>query len=428
MAHQDHLVQLVALLDERLRRLPVVLGAGVLQADVERDVVRLRQVDAGEQVRQDALKQGDIGRQELGRVDVLDGAQHEHILRHCLAVLLLVGRRGAQHRDDGAHAVVVVALAGQLLGAQLVGGHQLARQVAGLQVAGGVEHDLRDHGVVGHHHGDGAEQRLQVVGQLGAAGVAGVHRDVHVALRVQVQLRVLEHEALHLGHDGQLDGQNLLRHDRQHLQVDAVELVEAGPGAGGGQALEELAHRQVVQAVGAVEDDALHGDRLGQVLRRLRLAGAGGPLGRAAQVQVQRAHERAVAAVRQRRDDQARAVAQVLVAVGDGGVDHAHHDVPILPVVPQLAHPLKVRLGGDARRRQLGHRVARVHVDDDERRQRLALQLGQLAAHLADDLRSLDARGVCGEGGGGRVSGWKEGGEGEGSGGGKSAAPNTPPK
>ena len=59
-----------------------------------------------------------------------------------------------------------------------------------------------------------------------------------------------------------------------HLQVDAVELVEARPGTRGGEALEELAHGEVVQAVRAVEDHTLHGNGLGQVLGRLGLARA----------------------------------------------------------------------------------------------------------------------------------------------------------
>ena len=41
------------------------------------------------------------------------------------------------------------------------------------------------------------------------------------------------------------------------LQLDAVELVKAGPRARLREALEELAHRLVVEAVGAVEDDTL---------------------------------------------------------------------------------------------------------------------------------------------------------------------------
>ena len=80
----------------------------------------------------------------------------------------------------------------------------------------------------------------------------------------------------------------------------------------------------VIQAVRAVEHHAADGDSLGQVLGRLRLARAGRARRRAAQAQVDGAHERAIAAIRQRRDNQARAVAQVLVAVHGLGVDHPH--------------------------------------------------------------------------------------------------------
>ena len=41
-----------------------------------------------------------------------------------------------------------------------------------------VEHNLGDHGVVGHHHSHGAEEGLQVVGQLGASGVTCTSGDL----------------------------------------------------------------------------------------------------------------------------------------------------------------------------------------------------------------------------------------------------------
>ena len=64
---------------------------------------------------------------------------------------------------------------------------------------------------------------------------------------------------------------HLLRDDGQHLNVDTVELVEARPGTAGRETLEELAHGQVVQTIGAVEHDALLRKRLGQVLDGLGL-------------------------------------------------------------------------------------------------------------------------------------------------------------
>ena len=48
----------------------------------------------------------------------------------------------------------------------------------------------------------------------------------------------------------------------------------------------------------------------------------------------------------ERCDHESTGVAQVLVAVGQEGVDHAGHHVVILPVVAHLTQPLKVNLAG----------------------------------------------------------------------------------
>ncbi len=61
------------------------------------------------------------------------------------------------------------------------------------------------------------------------------------------------------------------------FQVDPVELVETRPSPGTGEAFEELGHREVIEAVGAVEHHALLGHRLGEILGGLGLAGASGP-------------------------------------------------------------------------------------------------------------------------------------------------------
>merc|ERR1740130_722109 len=97
-----------------------------------------------------------------------------------------------------------------------------------------------------------------------------------------------------------------------------VELVEAGPAAALHDTAEELAHHLVVELVGAVEDDALAADTLGEVLDALRLARARGAGGGAAQPHVQRAGDRHPAAVSERRDDEAAEHALVLVAVLGG--------------------------------------------------------------------------------------------------------------
>ncbi len=52
-----------------------------------------------------------------------------------------------------------------------------------------------------------------------------------------------------------------------HLEVDAVELVKAGPGSAGREPLEELGHGEVVERVGAVEHHTLRGGGGGEGVR-----------------------------------------------------------------------------------------------------------------------------------------------------------------
>ena len=134
------------------------------------------------------------------------------------------------------------------------------------------------------------------------------------------------------------------------------------------------------------------GKSLREVLGRLRLAGTRGALGRAAERQLQRRHERAVAAVGQLRHDEAERVAEVLPAVlGRRGDDL---DVELgrhvrLVVVAQLAHPVEV-VGRLAPR--VGHQrehVAPVHVERHHRAERGALQLGEVGAHEAHHVVQL---------------------------------------
>ena len=153
------------------------------------------------------------------------------------------------------------------------------------------------------------------------------------------------------------DGQDLLRDDRQHLDVDSVELVEAAPRASLSkrnkhsnylicsqslgdrlqtethlsQTREHSSHRLVVETFRAVDDDDVGAETLAQVLGRLRLARASRALGRASSVQVEGGGECDVAAVGEWRDDQTTRVAEVLVSVQEVSVRLSNNAVvPLL--------------------------------------------------------------------------------------------------
>ncbi len=64
-----------------------------------------------------------------------------------------------------------------------------------------------------------------------------------------------------------LDRKELLSHHTQHLNVNPVELIKAGPGARLGQASKELAHEAVVQPLSTVEHHTVDAQSFAQVLQ-----------------------------------------------------------------------------------------------------------------------------------------------------------------
>ena len=101
------------------------------------------------------------------------------------------------------------------------------------------------------------EADLEIVRQFLPPGVSWVHCDEDSAGRVQHQLCSFEEESRHSLVDSNLNTLNLLCYHWQHLQLNAVELVEAWPSTRLGKTLEELAHGLVVKALRAVEHHTL---------------------------------------------------------------------------------------------------------------------------------------------------------------------------
>jgi hypothetical protein len=350
---------------------------------------------AREQVRQQRQEERHILRHELGEVHVAERAVHQLALGGLeVGALDLAG--GAQHGEDVAQAEVVVALVGQLLLGRGVQHEELLREPLVLVVPHRAQLDRHDHQPVRHHHRDRAEEALEVLRQLLAAGVARVHGDEEAAHGQQRDGAAVarELELRRAGLLGVLDREDLLRHHGEHRQLDAVELVEAAPQAALAQALEDLGAVGELLLVRAVGDHDVQPQRAPQVLDGLRFARAGRPGGRAAEAHAQRLRQRDVAAVRQRRDDEPLLAAQVLELVLEVHVRDRHHrlggvpraaasrvDLPAAlgrvavavgpPVGAALLRPLEVpRPAQKALLEPIGQRlrhVTLVHVDRHER-------------------------------------------------------------
>ena len=184
------------------------------------------------------------------------------------------------------------------------------------------------------------------------------------------------------------DHADLRGHNREHLDGDTVELIQARPRSGLRQAAEHLRRHLVIDAVGAVEDDDVPRERLSEVLNRLRLAGTRGTQRVTAAAGEHRGSERHVAPIGERRHHEAPVVSLVLVPVGEHGEHLLDHAVVLLliPVEPELRHPLKV---GGRRAPSLGQLVdgiSRMNLDCDQRDNLFPVHLVQLGPRERHEL------------------------------------------
>jgi len=124
---QNHFVNLLNLDQTELGRLQIVLIHQLANDLVEQRVVRWRQIDTREEIGDDTVEKGHIVRQELGDVDIDNGAQHQHAFL-LVGLLQLQVSCCCQYSLDSTHTVIIMVLRGQLFGTKFVSCDNFLRQ------------------------------------------------------------------------------------------------------------------------------------------------------------------------------------------------------------------------------------------------------------------------------------------------------------
>eukprot|EP00760_Papus_ankaliazontas_P005950 PhM_4_TR1281/c1_g1_i1/m.7220 len=386
MACVERVPQMENFLENEVMLLQVVrleVGGNAFTHFDETGVIQLH---PREKIAQNVDKNGNIILHELRQVHVTAGLQTQ-LRFSAYEALALEETRLHEHGLDVSEREVVVVLLRELLLHELVQNGDLEGKLLGLLEALGEQRDLANQREVGNHHGNRTKEGLEVIGQLRATGVAWVHRHEDTAAEVEFDLVTLKAEPRQAQLHSVQDGEDLLRDDRKHLDLDTVELVEATPTSGLCKSAEHTAQALVVQTIGAIEHHHVLADGLPEILNGLRLARTGRALGQPAKVQLQCRRQCHVRAICQWCHDKTAAVAKVLVVVRNHSgrlLDHAHALLAVrhlLELKAQLLRPVEVVLRLHLGALQLVQDITRVDLDGDECDELEARQLRELPAN-----------------------------------------------
>ena len=178
--------------------------------------------------------------------------------------------------------------------------------------------------------------------------------------------------------------QELLGDDRQHFDVDTIELVKTAPSTSRCESFEELTDHDVVHGVGAVEDDTLFGQGFSKILSRLSLTSTCRPCRSTSKIELQGTHQGHITLISQWRDNQPQRITQIFIPIGEIGLNTPDITIILNPIISQLTDPLKrgniLHILFD----QLFHHVLRMHINDDQRIDSDFLLFGQGLAYELD--------------------------------------------
>ena len=211
-------------------------------------ILEERHLHSGEQILNDTSEEGQILFEELGHVRITHSSNQKDVFWNCV----ILSSQFSGHNEDGfdsTHAEIVMILLGELLGRKRVKLHHLLRKRSSLGESFREEDNLSDKLIIRDHHRDGSEERFQVVGQFGTTRITGVHSNEHTEAEIQGNSLTLKIEFGQSSLDSRLNGQNLLGNNREHLNKDTIELVEATPGTTRSKTSEETGHHTCIKTV-----------------------------------------------------------------------------------------------------------------------------------------------------------------------------------
>jgi hypothetical protein len=193
MTDIEDFCELNTLLDEAVLGLATSLDGNLCAGDLEFLVLSAGRVHGGEEIVNQIFEDLTILDDNLGQVEISKGSHEEFVLA-TRGVFSLETTSLSKHGLDGSETPIVMDLLGEEGFGEGVEGHELLGEVLGLLETFSHEHVLTNEDNIGHNHGTGSEERLQVFGQLGSSSVTRVHGDEIASSHLDLNVVFVEDE------------------------------------------------------------------------------------------------------------------------------------------------------------------------------------------------------------------------------------------
>jgi len=154
-----------------------------------------------------------------------------------------------QHGLDGSQTPIIMGCLRKEIATEEVEHCELCGESLGLDETFSHEHVFANELEIWNDDSDGSEEGLKTFWEFGTTEIAGVHGNEGTAGGVETNFVVLEEEALLAFLDGVKYSLELDCTHREHFGYESVELIEATPGAGSSETLEDTAETLVIHLI-----------------------------------------------------------------------------------------------------------------------------------------------------------------------------------
>jgi hypothetical protein len=272
--------------------------------------------DTREEIVNESSEQRYIFIDELWHVHISEGShQHDVFWEVRERSLKLTGHD--KYGLKSSKTEIIMILLGELLFGKLVKYCHLFGEHLGLGETFRHEHVLANEEKIWYTHGNWSEESLEVIWEFGSTGVTWVHGNIDTNRWNEPHVSSEEIDLLLSKTETVLDHLDLGRYDREYLDIDSVELIEATPETSLNKTRENDTTGDEIHGLTTVGNNASQGKTLGEILDGLCLSCTSWSCRSTSKEECEGSSKSHDASISQRSNDESSIETLILIAVGE---------------------------------------------------------------------------------------------------------------